>query len=236
MIKKILCIETSTDVCSVCICFGEEILGLREFKAFKHSSHLLPLILESIEASGVNKKELDAICISKGPGSYTGLRVGASTAKGLAFALDIPLIAIDTLKSLANTLLIKKNVKESNIVIMPMLDARRNEVYTAQYDIHLNELLPTQPMILNHYFIDQLSKQNEYYLCGNGSFKAEELCKNLQNTKIITTQCTSEGLCSLAKEAYDKNDFVSLDHFEPNYLKPPNITKPKSPLLKVRTN
>ena len=104
----------------MCISSGGDVIGLREFKEFRHSSHLLPLILESIEASDFQKEDLDAICLSKGPGSYTGLRVGASTAKGLAFALDIPLIAIDTLTSLANGLIMKHGIHDSDALIMPM--------------------------------------------------------------------------------------------------------------------
>ena len=230
--SKILCIETSTDVCSVCIAIEGKPHGLREFKEFKHSSHLLPLILESIEVAGIQKSGLDAISLSKGPGSYTGLRVGASTAKGLAYALDIPLISIDTLTALANGIVRGKNEIDENLVIISMIDARRDEVYAAIHDCHLNILKPTHPLILDSEFQKSLPADQQIIICGNGAKKANHYCNLNQNISIHPTECTAENLCTLSKDTFEKSQFENLDRFEPNYLKPPRITKPKSPLLK----
>jgi len=228
---KILCIESSTDICSVCISVNGKSVGLKEFKDFKHSSHLLPLILNSLEESDIDKKSLHSICLSKGPGSYTGLRVGSSTAKGLAFALDIPLIAIDTLKALANGLITNIGLNDNDVIVMPMIDARRDEVYTAKYSTSLDCILPIQPLILDHFFLDHLDHHHRIYLCGNGVQKATSICEGHSNVMILPTQCSAQDLCSLSQLAYDQNLFETLDHFEPNYLKPPKITKPKSPLI-----
>ncbi|MEE9371850.1 MAG: tRNA (adenosine(37)-N6)-threonylcarbamoyltransferase complex dimerization subunit type 1 TsaB [Saprospiraceae bacterium] len=232
---NILCIETSTDVCSVCISRDDEIMGLNEFKEFRHSSHLLPLILSSLEEAGMPQSDLDAICISKGPGSYTGLRVGASTAKGWAFALDLPLLGIDTLLSLANGLLLAQREIPPHSVIMPMIDARRNEVYTSLYTLGLECLFPTQPMILDESFLDFISEERDYYICGNGAHKAAVLTQNMNNVHIIPTEATAHSLCALSQKSYSKKAFEILDHFEPNYLKAPNITKSKSQ-LQIKAN
>lgn len=232
MSVNILCIETSTDICSVCLSVDGKVQVLNEFKEFRHSSQLLPLILSVLDKSSIDKTQLDAICISKGPGSYTGLRVGASTAKGLSFALDIPLIAIDTLTSLANGIIINEGISDSDSLIMPMIDARRDEVYAALYNSNLEVMKSTHPLILNETFSDGFSDLKRLIVCGNGAEKAREHCENVQNITILPSECTAQSLCTLAERAFRNKDFVNLDNFEPNYLKPPRITKPKSPLLK----
>ena len=231
MSTKIICIETSTEICSVCVAVDGELQTIKELREFKHSSHLLPLIMSCLKDSKIKKEDLHAISLSKGPGSYTGLRVGASTAKGLAFGLDIPLIAIDTLKALAIGLIENEEIDSSTSIVMPMIDARRNEVYTAQYSSGLKSFRSTHPLILDETFKTQIKDHNSVIICGNGAHKATTICRDMPNIRIIPTSCRAQNLCTLSHSSYSQNEFEVLDHFEPHYLKPPKIARPKSPLV-----
>jgi len=198
-------------------------IAIEEVKGFKHSSKLSPMILELLSNSGIKRKEIDAVAISKGPGSYTGLRVGASTAKGWAFGLDVPLIAINTLHTLASSI---QNLSEGEL-IAPMIDARRNEVYTALFDSDLNKLKPTHSFILDNGISPLISDDNtKCTICGNGAFKAQPFESSL--IKVVPSECSARYLTLLSYKSYLNAEFEALDHFEPFYLKPPNIAKPKS--------
>ena len=223
MNTKILCIESSTEVCSVCLAINGQSEVVKELEDFKHSSYLLPLIIETIEEAKISKKELNAVAFSKGPGSYTGLRVGASTAKGLAFGLDLPLITIDTLQALASGV---KKESSPETVIVPMIDARRNEVYTAMFDAELNFILPTRSLIIDTHLEEFIEGKSHIIFCGNGAHKVKTNVMGKMET--VETKCTASNLAALSFDLYQNEIFEELDHFEPNYLKPPNITKPKA--------
>lgn len=214
----ILCIETATEICSVAIAKnGETIALVEDTQGNNHASQLHILVAKALEQSNLQMSDFQAIAISKGPGSYTGLRVGVSAAKGYCYALQIPLIAINTLQSLANGFW-QDNPIYSGLVC-PMIDARRMEVYCALFNQTLHEVLPTQAKIIDEQsFAEHLSQSKITYI-GNGAAKC-------QNTIISTNahlenhfRCNASYLSKLAQEAFNKNNFEDVAYFEPYYLK-----------------
>ena len=172
--------------------------------------------------------ELDAIAVSKGPGSYTGLRIGVSTAKGLCYALDKPLIAVNTLLAMANEV---NRQNHSQALLCPMIDARRMEVYTALYDGELNELEKTSAKILEENSFDETLNQKQVLFFGNGADKFMALKTGVANAVFIdniTPSAWSVGL--LANQAFLRGDFEDVAYFEPFYLKDFVATKPKKVL------
>ncbi len=173
--------------------------------------------------------DLDGVALSSGPGSYTGLRVGASTAKGISFSRDIPLVTINTLEALAYRTSDQHRHRNWDY-ILPMLDARRNEVYAAEFDRALNIRKATASILIDQKFRSDLNPSAEYLICGNGADKVKALLPNLKNVYCVAIKCSSIGLAKLAQKYFTEEKFEVLDHFEPLYLKPPNITIPKKSL------
>ena len=152
LVNHILCIETSTTVCSVCIIADEKIISFREVNnGFSHAENLHGFIEEVLKESNLSFSQLSAVAVSKGPGSYTGLRIGVSAAKGLCYALNIPLISIDTLQSMAWG---AAQTKNDTVLFCPMLDARRMEVYCAVYTKNLETVLPVNALVLDEKSIE----------------------------------------------------------------------------------
>ncbi|MEM8895033.1 MAG: tRNA (adenosine(37)-N6)-threonylcarbamoyltransferase complex dimerization subunit type 1 TsaB, partial [Bacteroidota bacterium] len=171
--STILSIETSTEVCSVAVHRDGQLLGFAESRRQKsHSSLVVAMIDQLLSNANVEKKELSAIAVSKGPGSYTGLRIGTSTAKGLCYALGIPLIAIDTLKSMA---LEASMHVVGEAFIIPMLDARRAEVYCEVFNQDMEMITGPEPVILDHESFRHFKKESKLVILGNGATKAAEL-------------------------------------------------------------
>jgi len=225
----ILCIETSTDICSVCIARDGEILAIEETtKSFSHSEVIAVFIQQILKYSGVHEKELDAVAISGGPGSYTALRIGASTAKGLCFGLDIPLIAIDTMKALA-----KRVVKEvnPNEVILPLLDARRMEVYVSAFNDHLENIKSVEPIIVDENSFLDYQHNNKVHFLGDGSDKIKDVIQ-LQNAVFHPVYSSSKGMVELAEEKFREKLFEDISYYEPMYYKSPNITVQKKNILR----
>ena len=218
----ILCIETATEICSVAIAKDGKTIALAEDKlGNNHASQLHILVQKALDIAGVTLQNLNAIAVSKGPGSYTGLRVGVSSVKGYCYALQIPMIAINTLQSLANGYL-TKNPTFSGL-ICPMIDARRMEVYCALFDNQLAEILPTQAKIIDeHSFYEEL-QQNEIVFIGNGAEKCNgkfEYSSHFSGTKFeFGYVCNASFISSLAQAAFDQKDFQDVAYFEPFYLK-----------------
>lgn len=224
--SKILSIETSTTVCSVAISEGEQVLAFQKLFLEKSHSNLLTLVIEGLaKHCGLTLQELDAIAVSKGPGSYTGLRIGVSTAKGLCFALQKPLIAINTLKAMA------KGVSSFNVsdsLLCPMIDARRMEVYTALYDPELNELRKTEAKILDESSFEETLAEKSVLFFGNGSQKFQSLMEGKKGALFIEGVVPgAEAVAPLAFEAFEKGEFEDLAYFEPYYLKDFLATTPK---------
>ena len=220
----ILNIETATDIGSVCISKGEKILATKDGSStFSHAKETTLMIEACLVEAGMTMQDLDAIAISSGPGSYTSLRIGTSIAKGICYALDKPLIAVNTLESLA----FAATKIERGTIYAPMIDARRMEVYTAFYDAEMTCTLPMQPLILEEQtFAANIAAQETIVFAGNG---AEKIKKVVNNSQFIFTDilCAAKYLAPIALKAFDNQQFVSVAYFEPDYLKPPNITTPK---------
>ena len=212
---NILLIETSAETCSVAIaCDGKIINSQMSDEAMQHASHL-PLYIEVamklLKEQGI---ALDAVAVSGGPGSYTGLRIGVSTAKGLCYALGCKLIAVDTLKVIATAF---KQSKPANMVICPLVDARRMEVYTAMYDYALNEISPAEAKIIDENSFADIDRP--IYFCGSGAEKCSKVIQN-PNAKFDTTvKPLATMMVKLAEEAYRDNQFEDVAYYEPFYLK-----------------
>jgi tRNA threonylcarbamoyladenosine biosynthesis protein TsaB len=222
----ILSIETATTNCSVSLSKNGETLQLKEDygNGYSHAEKLHLYIDEILKESKVEKTELKAIAVSKGPGSYTGLRIGVSAAKGLCFALDIPLISISTLESLAH------QVKTDSGLIVPMLDARRMEVYSAIFSNEFNLVREIQAQILDETsFSEELSSSKVTFI-GNGVEKTKALL-NSENAIFIEGKLPSAGeMSQLVFTKYKANNFEDVAYFEPYYLKDFVAIKPKPKL------
>jgi tRNA threonylcarbamoyladenosine biosynthesis protein TsaB len=227
----ILGIETATSVCSVALVQDGKLLTIREsVGARDHSAALTTYVAEVITEAGLSFQQLDAIAISIGPGSYTGLRIGVSSAKGLCYALDKPLIAIDTLKSLAWQALQKcrKEGKDTeNAVLVPMLDARRMEVYTAIYNQNLEIIEPVNAHVVTEDSFAQYTAKEIIYF-GDGASKCISVFESKSNY-IFLENITLSGnaVCMLAENEYRDNNFADVAYCEPFYLKDFIAGKPR---------
>jgi tRNA threonylcarbamoyladenosine biosynthesis protein TsaB len=224
----ILCIETSGINCSVGIFDGDKLLHCAESKRRNSHAELLNIYIEEcLQASGISAIELDAVAISKGPGSYTGLRIGTSTAKGLCYGLNIPLVSVDTLLSMA---LAVNNRKEYDF-ICPMLDARRMEVYTCLVDPDLNKTEETQALIVDENSLQHLKDKKVAFL-GDGSDKCKDLLSHLTLAEFIEDVFPSaQFMGKFANDSFETKEFEDVAYFVPFYLKDFIAGKPKN-LLK----
>ncbi len=222
----ILQLETATPVCSVALSINGRTIAQKEETAQNiHAAKLTLFINEVMQEAALTFTDLDAVAVSKGPGSYTGLRIGVSTAKGLCFALDKPLIAINTLAMMADGYL-KQNDGYKGL-ICPMIDARRMEVFTAVFDARMNEVEQTNAKIIEESsFLDLLSEQQMAFI-GNGAEKCSAFI-NHPNAKFVQTNYNQAGNMSwLANLAYSEQKFEDVAYFEPFYLKDFVFTTPK---------
>ena len=208
--------ETATTNCSVALCEEGNLIALKEdnSKGYSHAEKLHVFIDEILKENNLKIDNLDAIAISKGPGSYTGLRIGVSAAKGLCFAQDIPLISVPTLTALAKQV----NPKEGEQII-PMLDARRMEVYSAVFDSAFNQIRETKAQVLSEEsFQEELAKGKVYFI-GNGVAKFREICEH-PNAEFIEDRLPSaKEMNTIAYDKYKISDIEDVAYFEPYYLK-----------------
>lgn len=227
----ILGIETATSICSVALVGDGKLLAIREsVGARDHSAALTIYIAEVFSEAGLNFHQLNAIAVSMGPGSYTGLRIGVSTAKGLCYALDKPFIAIDTLKSLAWQALqkFKQQGKDSgNVLFVPMLDARRMEVYTAIFDPNLQLIEPVNARIVTEdSFMAFQDKEIIYF--GDGASKCNSLFESKENYIFLDNiNLSAMAVCMLAESEFQNKNFADVAYCEPFYLKDFIAGKPR---------
>ena len=219
----ILNIETATKNCSVSIAKNGETIALREIaeEGYSHAEKLHVFIEELISESKITFKDLNAIAVSQGPGSYTGLRIGVSSAKGLCYALNIPLIAVDTLQSLA------AQISISNGVIIPMIDARRMEVFSAIYDKDLNNIQKVSAEIITEESYQ--NRDEEMHFLGDGASKCKEFLNKsnfIFHDNVIYP--SAKEMSKLSFEKYKISDTVDVAYFEPLYVKGFMITTKKS--------
>lgn len=226
---KLLNIETATELCSISVSDNTEIITLKESNApFSHTAKLTLLIEQGLQEAGIKLNALDAISLSSGPGSYTALRVGTSVAKGLCYALNKPLLAVDTLKSLA--LAAKMHINDPEALYCPMIDARRMEVYTALYDANMQQIETTHALIVEQdAFKKYLQNGKSIIFAGNGAMKCAEIL-GVPNTQFLDIPCSAKHTAILAAQAWQTKQFEDVAYFSPNYLKAPNITTPKKRL------
>jgi tRNA threonylcarbamoyladenosine biosynthesis protein TsaB len=214
----LLHIETSSTNCSVAISNDDKLIAQKESNnGYTHAENLHLFIEDLIKQCHLQIHDLNAISISSGPGSYTGLRIGYSAAKGLSYALKIPIITIETLKALSFKVI---NIVHNNALYCPLIDARRMEVYTASYDYHLNEILTLRALVLNETSIELFNHNTELIFFGDGMPKAKTLLQTLKNVHFIEhITADAESMISLAFKKYVANDFVDAAYAQPYYLK-----------------
>lgn len=226
----ILSIDTSTEVCSVSLSAESMVLLHREdFSGRNHATLLSGFIKDCLDFLKEKELNLEAIAVSMGPGSYTGLRIGLSEAKGLAYALGIPLIGISTLKILATSVMFSGVEIGDDTIFVPMIDARRMEVYTAAYDLALEPLMKPQPLILSEApYSELLAEGRPTLFFGNGSDKARDLIQAPNATFIPDVKPLAVDMLALADLAYSRKEFIDLAYSTPEYLKDFQATKPKA--------
>ena len=219
----IINLETASTNCSVSIYQGRELRALREDPSpeYTHGELLHVFMEEALKDAGLQASHLDAVAVSKGPGSYTGLRIGVAAAKGLCFALDLPLIAVPTLESMAAQLEIESGV------LIPMLDARRMEVYAAVYDPNRSEVAPTRAEIVTEDSFASWAAAGPVHLLGNGAEKCREVLKHPNFRFHTGIQPSARELGLLAADRYEIGQVEDLAYFEPFYLKDFIATKKK---------
>lgn len=220
----ILNLESSTEVCSVSLAKDGELIDLIEnHEGQNHASLLSMFAQDVIQRNQLGFQQLDAVAISKGPGSYTGLRIGVSFAKGICYGNNIPLIAISPLQAMAwhvNQNREKFGIETNKIrLLCPMIDARRMEVYTALYNNQMEEILPVNAHIIDKNSFSGYLKEDGVAFFGNGSVKCTEQISSPNALFITGVQTSAQFMCFLSNKAFENNDFVDLAYFEPFYLK-----------------
>ena len=228
---RILSIETSTSICSVAIHEQGELLALAEIKEpGAHAEKLLLLVDEVFEKAGLSFADLDAVAVSQGPGSYTGLRIGVSTAKGIAYALEVPLIGINPLQAMAAS----QSVAPGDYVVA-VLDARRKEVYTQTFGDSQKELSPIEALILEEGVFASILEKGRVYFVGDGVEKVKEEVKSANALFVAdwAISLSAKNMGVLASEKHARQEWEDLAYFVPNYLKEfKALQSTKNPLLK----
>ena len=225
---NILNIETSTEVCSVALTSDGMVLEHREdYEGRNHALLLSGFIEEMMQYATPRGIKIDAVAVSIGPGSYTGLRIGLSEAKGLCFGLDVPLIGIDTLKILVVATMFGNYIDENSYYV-PMIDARRMEVFAGVYDSALQEVMQARPVILTpDSFSEYLGQGRKLVFVGNGAEKAANLIKHPDVVYIPGVKPAAVDMLALSEMAFRKGDFIDIAYSTPNYLKEFQATTPK---------
>jgi tRNA threonylcarbamoyladenosine biosynthesis protein TsaB len=221
----ILSLETATDVCSVALHSDERlIIDFNLFIEKAHSNSLATLVEQAFEFAGLAKSELDAVAISKGPGSYTGLRIGISLAKGICYGLDKPLIAINTLEAMAWQV----HHLFTKVILCPMIDARRMEVYHLLKDPNFQTIQETTNLVVDENSFADLLKDQSICFFGNGATKCKEVLNQHSNAIFADDiQASASSIGVLANMKFIDQEFEDLAYFEPFYLKEFVAGKPK---------
>ena len=225
----ILSIETATTVCSVALHKDGRLIGLQELHLQRsHSGFLAVLIKELVKYTGYELKDLDYIAVSKGPGSYTGLRIGTATAKGLCYALEKPLVSINTLEAMAFG--VAGYFREAAVLLCPMIDARRMEVYCLLADSQMNMVEETAAVVVDEGSFREKLEKTEMLFFGDGSAKCKPLLSQYSNAKFIEDILPTASHVGAAIYQKLKNDDLAVEdiaYFEPFYLKDFVAGKPK---------
>lgn len=229
----ILNIETSGKYCSVALVKD----GMLEWEAVdgKEMNHAVILgqyVEKALDEVARKEEKLDAVAVSMGPGSYTGLRIGLSMAKGLCFSLDVPLIGIRTLEVLAVKAMFRNEVWEGDEIIVPMVDARRMEVYTAAFDFSLNEVKPERAEILTGESCSELAGRRSVLFIGDGSEKFKEVYRGANGRWLGASEPRARDMNALAEKKFRDRDFLDLAYSTPDYIKEYQATISKNKVLR----
>ena len=231
----ILCIETGTDICSVGIARDGELISLRESDQGRdHAKNLAVFVDELLHETNIAPNELNAIAVGMGPGSYTGLRIGVSFAKGMCYGLNIPLLAIGSLDALAEVAIEDYNAGIINVegwdnaALCPMVDARRMEVYAQVFDTDCNPLSEVCAEVVTDESFLKWRKGGKFIIFGNGASKCQEI---LTDADFINVVPSARGLAKLAHKRYEDGKFEDIAYFEPFYLKDFVVIPSKKKLL-----
>lgn len=231
----ILCIETGTNICSVGIARDGELVSLREsVEGRDHAKHVGVFVDELLRETGVTPDELDAVAVGMGPGSYTGLRIGVSFAKGLCYGLQIPLIAVGSLDALTEVAIEDNEAgilaveAWDDAVLCPMVDARRMEVYTRLYNAKGEPLSEVSAEIVDEHTFADVRRDKQLIIFGNG---AEKCCEVLSDATYITVAPSARGLARLAEQRLQAGQTEDIAYFEPFYLKDFVVIPSKKKLL-----
>ena len=212
----ILCLETATEICSAALSADAECIACEEVsEGHSHAEKLLELIGRCLQKGQCDIASVDAICVSSGPGSYTGLRIGVSTAKGLCYALSKPLIAVQTLEGIANG---ARQAFPDADRYCPMINARRMEVYCALYDPQGNQLTECTNIIVDENSFAEELQQQRILFCGNGAAKCEPVIRH-GNALFHDIRCSARNLIPSAFRRWQQRQFEDVAYFEPFYLK-----------------
>ena len=217
--EMILCLETATPSCSVALVHNGEVLACEEDPKGQNHSEKITLFIDSVmKKAGISYSQLDAVAVSMGPGSYTGLRIGVSTAKGICYAVSKPLIAVETLHAMAYGVTVE--TRHGTSLRIPMIDARRMEVYAAIFDENVNKIRDTEAVIIDENSFADLKKDHHLYLFGDGADKCAELFANDDKITVIKDfYCSAKYMNIIAQQKLNNKDFVDVAYFEPFYLK-----------------
>jgi tRNA threonylcarbamoyladenosine biosynthesis protein TsaB len=226
-VAYLLHIESTSTVCSVSVSENNTLLAVKEINdGFTHAENLHLFIQDVLQQVGLTLKQLQAISISSGPGSYTGLRIGFASAKGLAYALNIPLIKVDTLQSLSRCVIERIN---KDVYYCPLIDARRMEVYYAIHNLELNEIQVPANLVLSESTVSIFDLDKDIYFFGDGLEKSKSILSQLKRAHFIENIVPSSNhLISLAFDKFLKNEFEDLAYTEPFYLKDFYFTTPSN--------
>ena len=227
----IINIETSTDVCSAALTAEGQILThYEDFGGRNHAALISDYVKGCLDFAAEHEIKVDAVAVSMGPGSYTGLRIGPSEAKGLAYALDVPLIGVSTLELMATRVMFSTLDIDPETIFVPMIDARRMEVYTAAYDFGLSRLMEPQPLILDETSYGNLIATGRPVLFfGNGSDKARTLLEGRGAAEMVPDVVPlAVDMVALSELKYSRREFLDLAYSVPEYLKEFQATKPKA--------
>jgi tRNA threonylcarbamoyladenosine biosynthesis protein TsaB len=231
----ILCLETATDLCSVALCDENGVISLRESRESKSHATLLTVFIEEIlRDAGIGASGLDAVAVSKGPGSYTGLRIGVSVAKGIAFSVSIPLIALETTESMVHGLLSGRaghNQKDDNTLFCPMLDARRMEIYYAIYDSRGNNVKGISAEIITPDTFNNIPASREIVIFGDGAAKCTDVLKRPNITFASDFKISASYMQKPVMQAFEKKHFEDVAYFEPLYLKDFITSQPRKNIV-----
>jgi tRNA threonylcarbamoyladenosine biosynthesis protein TsaB len=212
----ILCIDASVQSASVALGDGEQLLAVKVCEQQReHAAFIQPAIEQLLNRFNLKPNQLQAVAVTAGPGSYTGLRVAMASAKGLCYALQIPLITLGTLEVMAYTA--KQQLSDPSNFLCPMIDARRMELFTAVYNEELNTVKEPQALILNENSFAEFEQQPIYFF-GNGAAKWQSICK-MPNAKFINVNWNAATMIEMAFKKYNAKQFASLAYATPFYLK-----------------